>query len=204
MKEQKNQSKATLRNQQIVSAADLILRENGVKNFTIDKVVDYLGIAKGTFYKYFVSKDDILAEVSVKALSLLLNYFKLSQRPGEISIENTKAFILASYAFSQDHPEYFDLIIYLERPEFRSEVDGYKKISDKINQFVIDHLDSQKKNGVIRKDIDSVYGTYVIWGSCMGVMQFIEAKKVFLENSNELDQNKMMQLYVDMMTKGMV
>jgi AcrR family transcriptional regulator len=48
----------------------MVLQEVGVNNFTIDQVVDYLGIAKGTVYKYFKSKDDVLAEVSVKALNL--------------------------------------------------------------------------------------------------------------------------------------
>ncbi|MCL6217554.1 TetR/AcrR family transcriptional regulator [Zunongwangia pacifica] len=194
--------RSTSRHTQIVNGADIILKENGVQRFTIDKVVDYLGIAKGTFYKYFESKDDILAEVSIKALSLMLNYFKLSQREDQVGIENTKAFILSSYAFSQDYPAYFELIVYMERPEFKSEVDGYKKISDKVTGFVIDHLKNQQEKGIIRKDIDPLYGTFVLWGSCMGVMQFMEAKKVFIEDVQHLSQNEMMKTYVDMIING--
>ncbi|MDN3594412.1 TetR/AcrR family transcriptional regulator [Zunongwangia endophytica] len=198
----KKQLRSTSRHTQIVNGADIVLKENGVQQFTIDKVVDYLGIAKGTFYKYFESKDDVLAEVSIKALSLMLNYFKLSQREDQVGIENTKAFILSSYAFSLDYPAYFELIIYMERPEFKSEVDGYKKISDKVTGFVIDHLKNQQEKGIIRKDIDPVYGTFVLWGSSMGVMQFMEAKKVFIEDVKHLSQNEMMKTYVDMIING--
>ena len=43
------------REQQIVIAADTVLQQVGVNNFTIAQVVETLDIAKGTVYKYYKS-----------------------------------------------------------------------------------------------------------------------------------------------------
>ncbi len=49
-----------MRRQQILSAADLVLIDAGIEDFTIDQVAERANIAKGTIYKYFKSKDEIL------------------------------------------------------------------------------------------------------------------------------------------------
>ena len=198
----KHLSKVT-REQQIITAADFVLREVGAKKFTIDKVIEYLGIAKGTVYKYFKSKDDLLAEVSVQALRMLLNYFKLSQSESVQGLNKTKAIFFACYAFSKDHPEYFELLYYMERPEFKTEAINYKKTSTAITDFVINHLEAQKKDGFIKKQVDSNYASHVMWSSCMGIMQFLESKKNFIENAENLTQKEMMDTYVQIMVAGM-
>ncbi|MEO1487107.1 MAG: hypothetical protein AAFU57_15275 [Bacteroidota bacterium] len=41
------------------------------------------------------------------------------------------------------------------------------------------------------------------WGSSMGIMQFLDSKKTFLENSEDIKQKELMEAYVDVLVRGM-
>jgi len=195
--------KSTLRKEQIINAADMVLQDVGVNDFTIDKVIDYLGIAKGTVYKYFERKDDVLAEICTKALNQLHNYFKMSERNSPKGPGRTKAIVMSSYHYSVDHPKYFELIVYLERPEFKTTAESHRKASKRIQDFFTDHIERQKKEGYFRKDLNALLMNYLVWGSSMGVMQFLESKKVFLETEQNISQEELMASFVDVFVDGM-
>lgn len=191
------------REQQIIIAADHVLRQVGAFNFTIDQVVAHLDVAKGTIYKYYKSKDDILAEVSVEALTLLLNYFETAVASEKNLLEATKALIMSCYRYYIDNPQYFELIIYMERPEFSSNVKNYLVISQKIRNYFIEHIKNCQIAGVIKKELSPMYCTYIIWGSCMGLMNFIEAKQVFIEEIERINRKELLEVYTETMIAGM-
>jgi len=191
------------RREQIIAASDVILQQVGVNDFTIDKVVEYLGIAKGTVYKYFSSKDDVLAEVSAKALNQLLNYFKLSELNSPEGLDKTRSVIMSSYHYSIDCPKYFELIVYLERPEFETLSEAHKKVSTSLNNYFSNHIKEQQDKGFIRKEIDPLMANYMVWGSSMGVMQFLDSKKAFFENTEHIQQKKLMETFVEIIVQGM-
>ncbi len=199
----KKHLKPSSRREQIINAADVVLQDVGVNDFTIDKVIEYLGIAKGTVYKYFASKDDVLAEVATKALHQLLNYFKLSERNSPLGSDKTKAIMMSSYHYSIDYAKYFELIVYLERPDFKTSAESHRKTSAQISEFFIEHIESQKTKGYFKKDLDSVMINYLVWGTSMGVMQFLESKKTFLEHQENISQEALMASFVDVFVNGM-
>jgi len=199
----KKHTKATSRREQIIAAADIVLQNVGVQDFTIDKVVDYLGIAKGTVYKYFPSKDDVLAEVSTKALYQLLNYFKMSERNSPEGPQKTKTVIMSSYHYCIDYSRYFELIVNLERPDFKTTAASHRKASSEISQFFMAHIESQKQKGYFKKDLDPLLVNYLCWGTSMGVMQFFESKKAFLKDEQNISQQELMECYVNVFVDGM-
>jgi AcrR family transcriptional regulator len=200
---QKKLQNITSRREQIIAAADIVLQNVGVNDFTIDKMIDYIGIAKGTVYKYFESKDDVLAEVSAKALYQLLNYFKMSERNCPDGPDQTKAIIMSSYHYSIDCARYFELIVHLERPEFKTTAASHRKASTEIQTFFINHIKSQQEKGYFKKELDPLIMNYLCWGTSMGVMQFLESKKAFLENEQNISQEKLMKSFVNVFVDGM-
>jgi AcrR family transcriptional regulator len=191
------------REQQIIDAADQILKEVGAYNFTIDQVVARLDVAKGTIYKYYKSKDDILAEVSVKALSLLLAYFEKAVASKADLLDATKALMMSCYEYYIDNPQYFELIIYMERPEFSSNIKNYVLISHKLRNYFTGHIMNCQVTGLIKKDLSPIYFTYIIWGGCMGLMNFIEAKQVFIEEMEKIDRQQLLEVYIETLIAGM-
>ncbi|MGD1947272.1 MAG: TetR/AcrR family transcriptional regulator [Croceivirga sp.] len=191
------------REQQIVIAADTVLQQVGVNNFTIDQVVETLDIAKGTVYKYYKSKDELLSMVSIKALRLLLDYFKLTVNGKEGGAESIKAMLMSCYQYAQSYPEYFELIVYMERPEFHSQMDAYASISAEITDFVKTHISKEQQLGTINKELKPLTVTYVLWGSCMGMMNFIESKRNFIKNVDDIDQRELIATYAGLLASGM-
>jgi AcrR family transcriptional regulator len=51
------------RRSELMAAAQALFTEQGYESTSIDQIVDRVGVAKGTFYYYFDSKDDVLAAI---------------------------------------------------------------------------------------------------------------------------------------------
>ncbi|WP_165877918.1 TetR/AcrR family transcriptional regulator [Pedobacter psychrotolerans] len=193
----------SLREQEIINAADYILTTVGVRDFTVDKVIGHLGVAKGTIYKYYKSKDDVLAEVSVKGLTILLNHFKESVQKEKDQMDGLNSLVMAFYKYYLKYPKYFELFTHMERPEFQSEMRNYLKISLEIKNYFTDYLIQCQSAGLIKKDLDPSYCTYMIWGSCMGLMNFVDAKKVFIKEIVKLGQEDLLKLYAEILIGGL-
>lgn len=191
------------REQQILNSADYVLRDVGAQYLTIDKIVAHLGVAKGTIYKYYKSKDDLLAEVSAKALSVLLDYFKAAVEKENDPLDALKGLIMAFYRYYLKYPKYFELFIYMERPDFKSNIQSYLSISSEMKNYFTGYLERCQSAGLIKKDLDPSYCTYVIWGSCMGLMNFIEAKRVFIEEIVKLERKDLLELYSEIVVGGL-
>ena len=197
----KHQS-AEVRRQQIISAADLILIEAGTENFTIDQVAERAKIAKGTVYKYFQNKDELLAEIGIKSASLLLEAFQRSTEDHTNGVEQIRAICLASYQYHQTYPNYYELLSYIERPEFDININGYIKISQAIQRFCQDIIEEGQKRGEIRPDIDSNLAVRVLWASNMGVIQFAKTKQKLIEQMHSTTVEKMIDTFVAMVIHG--
>ncbi|MEM8894940.1 MAG: TetR/AcrR family transcriptional regulator [Bacteroidota bacterium] len=190
------------RRSQIIAAADLVLLEIGIEHFTVDQVIERAKIAKGTVYNYYKNKDEMLAELGYKALSLMHSLFYQAIMESEESINKLRAICTSSYDFYQLYPQYFELISYMERPDFKINTHDYVKIShnitDMVNRVVVD---GQEK-GEIRQSLAPEMITYIIWASCVGVVQFVESKKKLLKNHHEINTAQMVETFAEMITVG--
>ncbi|MEM1135918.1 MAG: TetR/AcrR family transcriptional regulator [Bacteroidota bacterium] len=191
------------RRSQIIAAADLVLLEVGIDRFTVDQVIDKAKIAKGTIYNYYKDKDEMLAELGFKALSILYKSFKKAMQAHESSIDKVKAICKANYKYYKKYPQYFELISYMERPEFNINTNDYLKLSEDFTQMVICVVSEGEKKGEIRESLDPQTITYIIWACCIGVVQFVETKKKLLKKHHEINTEQMVDTFAEMITEGM-
>ncbi len=78
----------------IVSAALELFANKGFDKTTVDEIVNRAGVAKGTFYLYFKSKDDLVKEVAVDAMPIVA--FPSLQDPYiTVSYPTLREFLLA-------------------------------------------------------------------------------------------------------------
>ena len=63
MKEPKDNE---VRRSEFIDAAEKLFRENGIVDTTVNSIVKELDVAKGLFYYYFKSKDDVIEAISEK------------------------------------------------------------------------------------------------------------------------------------------
>ncbi len=58
---------------ELVQTAEILFAENGYKNTSIEAIIKKIGVAKGTFYYYFKSKEDVLQAIVDSKLEDILN-----------------------------------------------------------------------------------------------------------------------------------
>lgn len=70
----------------IVSSAKKVILEKGYKNISVEDITNEAGIAKGSFYTYFKSKNLVIDYILEEVIAKRKNEFKLDKR---MSLENT-------------------------------------------------------------------------------------------------------------------
>ena len=70
----------------IVSSAKKVILEKGYKNISVEDITNEAGIAKGSFYTYFKSKNLVIDSILEEVIAKRKNEFKLDKRK---SLENT-------------------------------------------------------------------------------------------------------------------
>ena len=70
----------------IVSSAKKVILEKGYKNVSVEDITNEAGIAKGSFYTYFKSKNLVIDYILEEVIAKRKNEFKLDKRK---SLENT-------------------------------------------------------------------------------------------------------------------
>ncbi len=63
------------REQEIIDAAISLIAQLGIENLTMDKVVARVPFSKGTVYKHFLGKEDLLLAISNQAIGILSGFF---------------------------------------------------------------------------------------------------------------------------------
>ena len=63
------------REQEIIDAAIEVISELGVENLTMDKVVAKVSFSKGTVYKHFLGKEDLMLAIGNQAAAILIEMF---------------------------------------------------------------------------------------------------------------------------------
>ena len=57
---------------EIIQTSERLFRENGYANTAVDAIIKEMGVAKGTFYYYFKSKDEVLEAIVEQTLDQIV------------------------------------------------------------------------------------------------------------------------------------
>lgn len=72
----KNQRIVALRKKELLDTAKSLFLTNGVDATTVNDIVEKMGVAKGTFYHYFASKEHLVEEVLMTEINALADEIK--------------------------------------------------------------------------------------------------------------------------------
>lgn len=104
------------RRAELVEAAATAFAERGVANTAVSDIVERAGVAQGTFYLYFESKDDVLVALAERLVGGVLEVAEVALEGERSAVEQLRAFIgsLAGAAGDEGSAELAEL---LHRPE---------------------------------------------------------------------------------------
>lgn len=163
------------RRERILDAAAEVFRRKGFAGANVADIAATAGIAKGTVYLYFRSKEEIFTAIMAER-SFLPNLADLlvEDQPLEITVRN---FAESYYRFMDTNSPIFRLAIAdaLRFPDHARQM--YREIVLKNNQVLADFLDRQSKAGVIRRlenpfltarALMGLLGAHVLWQEILG------------------------------------
>jgi AcrR family transcriptional regulator len=112
------------RKEAILAAARDVFFEQGIRRATVDAIADRAGVAKGTVYLYFDTKETIVAHLLLEGLDALGE--RLAKAYDETALVSAQARLrrlAAAYRdFFQQEQDYFRLLMAFDRGHFQEAV----------------------------------------------------------------------------------
>ncbi|MEM0992682.1 MAG: TetR/AcrR family transcriptional regulator [Bacteroidota bacterium] len=199
----KDQREKDLRKQHILDSAEAVLRRKGLNGLSISSVAKEAHLAQGTLYLYFKKKEDIIAQLTVRSRVRLLQIFHDSINASSDPLEQIRNIMYANLKFFKGERIYYELTSFYEATLQQEEPPALKQASRNITALVVSVLDRAKNQGVIRSDINASEFTYMIWGTCTGMVQLIDLKSQEIEDNLQKASDKVYDTYVDFVIQGM-
>jgi AcrR family transcriptional regulator len=167
------------RQHEILEAAKEVFFEKGIHRTTVDDVAAQAEVSKGTVYLYFQSKESILAHLLLEGLAILLSQLEAAYTPQELlsAEKRLRQLVEAYWQFAQTHPNYFRLLLALDRGRFRERVSAevYQEIlteSKRGLELVANAIRQGTEEGLFSAD-DPLLTAGVLWGALNGALDLM-------------------------------
>lgn len=104
------------REQKIIDAALELVEQLGIENLTMDKVVAQVPFSKGTVYKHFLGKEDLVLAISHQAIFILADLFIRAANFDGCAREKMLLMNLSYLIYAILHPALFKSVICSKSP----------------------------------------------------------------------------------------
>jgi AcrR family transcriptional regulator len=101
----------------LLMAAEKLFAAHGVAGVTMRQIAQAIGYSQTAAYRYFASKDEILAAVRTAALERFCSCLEAALDPAQDARSNARDVGGAFLQFALDHPDSYRLIFETEHPE---------------------------------------------------------------------------------------
>ncbi len=186
----------------ILNSAEQIMLRDGLNGLSMDKVAKEAKIAKGTLYLYFKSKEDIIAQLTIKARQELLRVFHQYAEKHENSLDKIEGIFWANYYFYEENKLYTSLVAFYEVNQHLEETEDLKMSSLNISSYVLSILEKAKREKLIKPTVDTTMFTMNMWGATVGMIQFLHTKSDHIKTHLNKPQKVLFKHFVKILIDG--
>ncbi len=177
------------RREAILDAAEGVFFSQGL-DAPMEEIAAQAGIAKGTLYLSFSSKDDILLMLVSRALARLTAMFEEAARIDGGVRARILAFGEAYQRFAMTQPDYFRLLTDLSSGAPRAQAsDEVRAIvregSDRAWRAITGMLQESIDAGRLRDDLTAFEMATILWSASTGVLRQIDAMRAIERPGDE-------------------
>jgi AcrR family transcriptional regulator len=167
------------RRQSILEAAREVFFEEGFHRATVDMVATRAEVSKGTVYIYFDSKETLLADLLLEGLNALVETLEAAYTP-DLPLspeERLRSLGWAYFRFFEYEPQYFRLLMALDRGRFRDSVapEVYEEVLQASLEglnWVVKAIEQGVEQGVFCCD-DIPQSAATLWATLNGVLELM-------------------------------
>jgi len=157
----------------IAEAAVKVIAREGFHNATIDKIAASAGVAVGTIYNYFSTKNDILDYIFQREFEKRKQYFLEIQKQGLHPLEQIKRILTMHFEEVKDNPDVF-IVLLRERGipkichfEGIAQFEGLPRfieesLTEGINSGTLRPCDTRVMAATVFGAIESLMGRYLL------------------------------------------
>ena len=172
-----------------------LFAEKGYDNTSIEEITATVGVAKGTLYYHFSSKEEIFDFLVEEGIKLLQNSVDIKTSKYENYVDKIKAIILIQIKIVNKYKDIITILL--------SQFYGTEKRNQKCKQYIYEYID--KIEGIVQKGIEAKqikHGDVKIYASeIYGLISSCLLYK--LRESEEYDIEKLYKQFENTIIKGL-
>jgi len=152
-----------MREDAILDATREILSSKGIMALTMDEVAAKVGIAKGSLYQHFPSKEELLT-VALLRLMRIMEDFMISLPATEPAISKLRQILRWALIarFTEGYPDILSVKSTMQ--DYLSKNPEFTKQAKRLDDLLLDLVEQAKKDGAIDKTLPTKIVVYTISG----------------------------------------
>ncbi len=189
------------RREEILDAALTLFGQKGVHAVSTRQIAELAGISQPALYAYFTTKDDIAAELCVRAFAILGQRMAQARVDYTPTAANFERCLRVYIDFGLDHPDAYRVAFMLEKSVDGSflEKTGGKPMAAGLETFkvFVEMVAEFRTRGETVSD-DVMAATQVLWAGLHGLVALLIARPEF----PWVDREKLIATHVAMLARG--
>ena len=180
----------------IFNSALKLFVDNGFHGTATSKIAQEAGVANGTLFQYFKTKDDLVIKLYISIKHELTEYISLNTTNKDDIKENVKSQVLSSLFWALDNQNKFQYIQQIQTSPYIGQIE--KEIIDKQAEPHLTLLKKGIKQGVI-KNLPIELLNSLITSQVFGLYQFVTSNQLSKPKQKETIETTFEMLW-DMIT----
>ena len=190
----------------IVAAAEKVFFHNGYEQSSMDQVAQEAGVAKGTIYLYFQSKQELYYAIGVRALGTLLKSFQALFASCQSGLQKVVAFGKAFAQYRKTYPDYYKFIVNYQGERYdemneHGEIHRTYQESRELFQVLVNAVTEGQRDGSIGVETAPALLAAILWCQTCGVVQLVALREQFFKLFAPYDADEMLQAYFTLTEK---
>jgi AcrR family transcriptional regulator len=170
------------RREEILDAAQALFAQKGVHAVSTRQIAERAGISQPALYAYFATKDDIAAELCVRAFAILGQRMADVRAAYVLTPETFERCLRVYIDFGLDHPDAYRVAFMLEKSvdgTFLEKTGGRPMLAGKeVFAVFVEMIGELQAQGVMAGD-DVVAATQSLWAGLHGLVSLLIARPEF-------------------------
>lgn len=195
------------RKKSILKAAREIFFRKGFMDSTVEEIAAKCGLAKGTIYLYFKSKEDIYVSIMAEGLNLLK---KDMEKVSGLDLRSDRligVLVHGYYDFYKRNKKYFRMMFLSSQPDVRSSVsEGLLNNSIAVGndciQIVSDVIKKGVADGLFRK-VDHWAAANILWAMVNGIIMSYEEDPIYRDEIVGIGLKEILNESIDLVLNGL-
>ncbi|MDI6874469.1 TetR/AcrR family transcriptional regulator [Candidatus Solincola sp.] len=201
----RRESKKLKHRQAILRAAEELFSSKGYRETTVQEIAERAGLAKGTLYLYFRSKEELYLTVCVQGVSGFGENLEKVRAAARGVEEKIRAVYLAYIRHSLEQPAVFRVLrdTFLEQVRRNLSPATVQQVSNIIRDWLRNESELVREGieeGIFRPDLDPYRFSVLAWRAATGLVELALLQEPLVIEKSELED--LFRESIDLLLRG--